>query len=282
MTAVWAWADLGDNCLQQYNIRQYWLLMSVLSVKKFNPDWKRVFIVDQITYDFIVSRSWQILWDEIKVINFKNTEYGDLTKISIYSWPKIYSYGLIDDDMLVMDIDIVFLKPFEIPDRNKVCGQYYNFMNYITNRADEPAFNMRGHWPAVIRAFKFMDKYNLGLNYRFEQDTVILVGSPIYIPKGLGKYIQTEVLEHIIEVETLDNRYDNKLISGDVFWAIEEEYPITEICKRCKGICCLNRNLYRHGFTNSCYWNIDSGFPKPEALLEIPVYEKYLKPYENF
>ena len=118
MTCVWAWADLGNHALQTYNIRQYWLIMSVLSIKKFNPEYKRVFFVDEATYNFLYSKNWICLWDEVKIIDFTNTEYGNLYNIQLYSWPKIYSYGLVDDDILMLDIDIVFMDKFNIIDKN--------------------------------------------------------------------------------------------------------------------------------------------------------------------
>lgn len=278
MTVVWAWAELGDNVLQNYNIRQYWLIMSVLSVKKFNPDWKRVFVVDKSTYEFILNKGWINLWDEVIVENFSDTEFGNLYDIKIYSWPKIYSYGLIDDDILILDVDIVFLKPFVIPERDKMCGQFYNFYHFCHNHADSPSFSLRDNWKHVCKAFELMDKYDIGLNYRFEQDDIILIGSPIYVPKDIGKYIQTEVINHIKELETLGfSKQEYRLINRNCFWVIEEEYPIAEIGKRCKGLACLNRNLYRHGFTNSANFNINKGYEKPEKLLEIPVFELYIK-----
>ena len=57
MTVVWSWADLGDHVLEKHNVKQYWLILSVLSVRKFNPEWRRVFVVDKETYDFINSKN---------------------------------------------------------------------------------------------------------------------------------------------------------------------------------------------------------------------------------
>lgn len=278
MTVVWAWADLGNHDLQTYNIKQYWLIMSVLSVKKFNPEWKRVFFVDQITYNFLEHKGWIDFWDKVNVIDFHNTEYGDLYNIKIYSWPKIYSYGLVDDDLLILDTDIVFIKKFEIPDRTKMCGQFYDYHhNMKNNYGDKKSFNFRRVWKNEMQKnIKELDKYDIALNYRMTDESICLVGSPIYVPKTINKCVAKELLEHIIEVETRGGLYPHKLI-GECFYAIEEEYPIAAVGKTHVGLYPLNKNMYKHGYCNSCKMNIDNGFKTPEKILNIPVFDMYIK-----
>lgn len=276
MTVVWAWADLGNHDLQNYNIKQYWLIMSVLSVKKFNPEWKRVFFVDQVTYNFLSNKNWISLWDEVNVIDFTNTEYGNLYDIKIYSWPKIYSYKLVDDDILILDTDIVFVKKFVIPDTTKMCGQFYNYCYNIKNNYDDKiTFNFRKIWKTeMLKTIAELDRYDIALNYRMTDESICLIGSPIYVPKGLGKYIANELLEHIHEVETRGGLCEHKLI-GPMFYAIEEEYPIASIGKRCVGLYPLNKNMYKHGFCGSCKINIDHGFKIPESIIGIPIFDTY-------
>lgn len=279
MTVIWAWADLGNHALQNYNIKQYWLIMSVLSVKKFNPEWKRVFVVDNITSEYIKSKKWDSLWDEIRIVDFHNTEYGDLYNIKIYSWPKLYSYGLIDDDILILDTDIVFLKEFDIPDRTKMCGQFYNYIHFTKQNSTTPQEKMtslRNNWCKVERVFKKFEFYNICSDYIFEQSDICLVGAPIYVPRGLGKIVQQEVLEHIIECETLGGRTTFNIVK-DVFFAIEEEYPIAHVGKKYAGLCCISRKGYRHGFCGSCKLNLEEGFEKPEKILGMPVFDLYIK-----
>lgn len=278
MTVVWAWADLGNHDLQTYNIKQYWLIMSVLSVRKFNPEWKRVFFVDQETYNFLDEKKWTHLWDEVNVIDFSDTEYGNLYDIKIYSWPKIYSYGLVDDDILILDTDIVFVKKFEIPDRSKMCGHYYDYIHNLKNNYDDKGtFNFRYVWKnEMINVLNELDRYDISLNYRPTEESICLIGSPIYVPKGLGKYISKEVLEHIHEVETRGGLFSHELI-GPTYYCIEEEYPIAAIGKRCVGLCSLNKNMYKHGFCYKCKVDTDHGFKIPETILDIPVYDMYIK-----
>ena len=276
MTVIWAWADLGNHSLQNFNIRQYLLIASVLSVKKFNPEWKRVFVVDNITYEFIKTKGWIDLWDEIKITNFHNTEYGNLYNINIYSWPKIYSYGVInDDDILILDIDIVFLKKFEIPDKTKVCGHFYDFNHYIKQSLDKKALTIRNLWIYADECQKYLEY--IGYNeYIFKQDSICLTGAPVYIPKGLGKYISNELINHIINIEKIHNN-EFKYNLSKVFYAIEEEYPLAKISKACKGICCFDKSMYKHSYINNACFSITSGLKKAEELLGIQIYEKYIK-----
>ena len=196
MTVVWTWADLGDHALEKHNVKQYWLVSSVLSVKKFNPEWRRVFFVDKETYDFIDSKNLIFLWDEVRVIDFKNTEYGNLYNLKLYSWSKIYTYGLIDDDILVLDVDTVFKQKFIIPDTNKVCGPFYNFKETFYFNDFEP-HNVKKKYKFVKYCQYFLK--NKGIDYVELSDMdVCITGSPVYVPKGLGSIFQKEILDNFI------------------------------------------------------------------------------------
>lgn len=273
MTVVWSWADLGDHVLNQYDIKQFYLISSVLSVKKFNPEWKRVFFVDEETYDFIDSIGLVSLWDEVKIIDFKNTEYGNLYELKLYSWPKIYTYGLIDDDILVLDIDVVFKQKFIIPDKNKVCGQFYNFSQ---------TFNVNGVDKYVIKKFKFV-KYcqcffkKSDIDYpEISKDDICITGSPVYIPKGLGVIFQKEIINTFYKLENIaDSHFQLNL--SEVSWALEEEFPIAYFGKKYRGICCIDRKQYLHGFiTTFTFPHIEKQM-EIEKLLEISVYDDYIK-----
>ena len=43
MTVVWSWADLGDHVLEKHNVKQYWLILLVLSFRKFNSRYRYSF-----------------------------------------------------------------------------------------------------------------------------------------------------------------------------------------------------------------------------------------------
>lgn len=273
MTVVWSWANLGNNVLQQYNIKQYWLLLSVLSVAKFNPDWKKVFVTDTDTYNFLVNREWDVLWDEIKVIDFSNTEYGNLYNINIYSWPKLYSYGLIDDDMLIMDIDVVFVKPFQIKDLGKISGRTYNHYHHL-KWSNTVSGNLRHKWDAI----DFVQKYlydNYYCDNMMNQDSICFHGAPVYVPKKYGKQVQQELLEHVLRVESC---YNN-ITPDETFYAIEEEYPLACIAKKYTGYGFIDIQYYKHGFIFPAQRNIEKGFDAPEKLIGINVFDKYLKQY---
>lgn len=266
MTVVWAWANLGDNTLKKHNIKQYWLLLSVLSVKVFNPEWKRVFVVDKDTYDFLVERKWDILWDEIKVIDFKHTEFGNLYDIKLYSWPKLYSYGLIDDDMLILDVDCVFVKPFVIPDKEKISGVTYNHKDTIWYWGDN--INLSYKWPYIKEVANV-------LNINMRQDSICFQGAPIYVPKGFGKQIQTTLIKNIKKCESVFGG----MTPNDTFYAIEEEFPLAEIAVRETGVGYLDTTCFKHGFIYKANRNIIRGFITPERILGINVFEKYLSEY---
>lgn len=273
MTAVWSWADLGDHSLQKYNIRQYWLLMSVLSVNKFNPTWKRLFIVDQITYDFIKSRNWDTLWDEIKIIDFKNTEYGNLYNINIYSWPKIYSYGLIDDDVIVIDIDIVFIDTCKIIDHNKIGGKFYDHINDFNINYVGPMANL-SYKEDILTHIQNHIKHVEGFNI-LNMNDICLVGSPIYCPKHLRKKVQN-ILRYIIDVEKIFGG----LVPDDCHCELEEEWPIAKIGHDNGGLWQIDDTTYRHGYTSQAYETIYEGFSKPESIIGENIFEKYIKIHE--
>lgn len=274
MTVVWSWADLGDHALETHNVKQYLLALSAISVKKFNPEWRRVFFVDKETYDFIDSKNMISLWDEVKIIDFKNTEYGDLYNLKLYAWPKIYSYGLIDDDILILDIDIVFRQKFIIPDMDKVCGQFYNFsQTFYLNEEEEHT---------VKHKFKFV-KYcqyflkSAGIDYNeISESDICITGSPVYIPKGFGSIFQKEIINNFYKLENIDNSYFQLNLS-EVRWALEEEFPIAYLGKQYCDICCIDKNQYFHKFTSNLNHSIIEGFSNIEELLEIPVFDEYIK-----
>ena len=274
MTTIWAWADLGDNCLEKYNIKQYWLLMSVLSVKKFNPEFKRIFFVDKKTYSFLNERKWVELWDEVKIIDYADTEYGNLYNNHIYAWPKIYSYGLIDDDIIILDIDIVFTKPFVIHDLNKIHGKVYNHVNYFSVKNTKT--HIRHKWPYIDMIQNQLYDDDI-IDNKMEQDTICLQGSPIYCPRKYTKILRDYLMDNIQNVET----YFNGLAPFDTFQSIEEEFPLSQFARMNGGIGILDTNMYRHGYTYMGKFNITEGFEKPEKILGINVYDDYLKKYEQ-
>lgn len=273
MTVIWSWADLGDNSLQQYNIKQYWMLLSVLSVKKFNPGWKRVFVVDEQTSIFLKERGWDILWDEIKMVDFSDTEYGNLYNIHIYSWPKIYSYGLVDDDVLILDIDIMFLKEFIIPDTNKVIGKIYNHCHSFYAKTMKT--NLGGKWYDIDTVQTELYNNDI-IEYKMDSDTICYQGSPIYCPRRYTKMLQGYLIEHIQEVES----YYNGLCPLDTYQSIEEEFPLSQFARTYTGIVSFDNKCFRHGYVYDAVFDVSDGFSKAEEILNIPVFEKYLKKYE--
>jgi hypothetical protein len=270
MTVVWAWADLGNHDLQTYNIKQYWLIMSVLSVRKFNPEWKRVFFVDQETYNFLDDKKWTHLWDEVNVIDFSNTEYGNLYDIKIYSWPKIYSYGLVDDDILILDTDIVFVKKFEIPDRSKICGYTYNHFDDISS-TPKP-YNLQYKWPN-ININQHVLHINGVISDLMHQKSNCFLGAPIYCPKQYTKDIQKYLLNHIHNVE----KFFGGICPNDTYQSIEEEFPLYTFAKNTTGVEIIDEKQYKHGYTYSANFNIETGYNKPENLLEIPIFKTYFQ-----
>jgi hypothetical protein len=108
-----------------------------------------------------------------------------------------------------------------------------------------------------------------------EQDSICLQGAPIYVPKGYGKYIQQEMIDHVKTIE----KYYNDVTPNNTFYALEEEYPLAYIAKKCTGIGFLDLSCYRHGFIFPATYNIDHGFETPEKIIGINVFEKYLKQY---
>ena len=274
MTVVWSWADLGDNTLQRHNIKQYWLLLSVLSVRKFNPEWKRMFVVDERTSDFIKERGWSWLWDDIKIVNFSDTEYGNLYNIHIYSWPKIYSYGLVDDDVLILDIDIMFLKKFVIPDTNKVVGKIYNHCHSFYAKTSKT--NLAGKWKDIDSVQTELYDNDI-IEYKMDSDTICYQGSPIYCPRCYTKRLQEYLIEHIQEVES----YYNGVCPFDTYQSIEEEFPLSQFARTHTGIGSVDNSSFRHGYVYDAVFNVSSGFSKAEEILNIPVFENYLKSYEQ-
>ena len=274
MTVVWSWADLGDHVLEKHNVKQYWLILSVLSVRKFNPEWRRVFVVDKETYDFINSKNLISLWDEVKIIDFKNTEYGNLYNLKLYAWPKIYSYGVVDDDILILDIDIVFKQKFIIPDKNKVCGQFYNFSQsfYLS---DEKEHDIKNNFKFVKYCQYFLKSIGIEFKELSDSDTCI-TGSPVYIPKGLGSIFQKEILNNFYKLENIDNPF-YQLNLFEVRWVLEEEYPIAYLGEQYGGICCIDKDIYFHRFTSNFNYSIIEGVSTIEDILEIPVFEEYIK-----
>lgn len=268
MTVLWSWADLGNHSLQLYTIKQYWLLMSVLSVKKFNPEWKRVIVLDNNTAEFLKDKSWDKLWDEVKVVDFSNTEFGDLNNIHIYSWPKLYSYGLIDDDMLILDVDIVFLKRFEIPDRGKICGKPYNHSHFFKSK--KKPMSLREKWFFIDCVQKMLYNNDV-IDEQFEQDSVCLLGAPVYCPKRYGKDLQKFLIDHVTNVES----YFNGICPYDTFQSIEEERPLMEFAKQNGGVDFLDDTMYRHGFIYMAHYNLKKGFDAAEEILGIKVFDTY-------
>jgi hypothetical protein len=274
MTVVWSWADLGDHALEKHNVKQYWLISSVLSVRKFNPEWKCVFFVDEVTYNFINSKDLISLWDEVRVVDFKNTEYGNLYNLKLYSWPKIYTYGLIDDDILVLDVDTVFKQKFIIPDVNKVCGPFYNFTETFYFNNFEP-HNVKKKYKFVKYCQYFLK--NTGIDYVELSDMdVCITGSPVYVPKGLGDIFQKEILDNFIKLENIDDQYFQLNLS-EVRFALEEEYPIAYLGKQYCDICNIDSYQYFHRFTSNFNYSIIEGLSEVEEILEIPVFDKYIK-----
>ena len=274
MTVVWTWADLGDRALEQYNVKQYLLILSAISVKKFNPEWKRVFFVDKETYDFINSKNWIPLWDEVKIIDFKNTEYGDLYNLKLYSWPKIYTYGLVDDDMLILDIDIVFKQKFILPSTVNVCGQFYNFSQsfYLS---DGKEHSVKNKYKFIKYCQYFLKSIDVDYIELTDENTCI-TGSPVYIPKGLGSVFQKEILDNFYKLENIN--YPNfQLNLSEVRWALEEEYPIAYIAARYGNVYCIDNNQYLHNFTSNLNYSILEGFSEIEDLLGVPVFDEYVK-----
>ena len=270
MTVVWSWADLGNHDLQKFNIKQYWLLMSVLSVKKFNPDWKRVFFIDNETYKFLKEKNWTQLWDEVNVVDFHNTEYGDLYDIYIYAWPKIYSYGLVDDDILIVDIDTVFIKEFVIDDFYKISGNAYNHFDDFLIKTK--TCNLQYKWETID--FVQNELYKNGvIDNLMNQFSSCFLGSPIYCPKEYCKDLQRYLITHIQKVE----KYFNGICPCDTYQSIEEEFPLYTFAENTTGTGVIDNTQYRHGYTYLANFNIDSGFEKAEKILEIPVFEIYLK-----
>lgn len=274
MTVVWSWVDLGDHTLQRYNIKQYWLLMSVLSVQKFNPEWKRVFVVDKQTSDFLNKKGWSDLWDDIKVVDFHETEYGDLYNIQLYSWPKIYSYGLIDDDVLILDIDIVFLRNFTIPDTSKVIGRLYNHHHSFVTKTSKA--NLSYKWNDINDTQTILYENEI-IEDLMEPDTICYQGAPIFCPKEYTKLLQSYLIEHIRDVES----FFNGLSSNETYQAIEEEFPLSQFARKYTGICGFNNRDFRHGYIYNANTNIDCGFHSAETIIGIPIFEKYLNKYEQ-
>jgi hypothetical protein len=247
------------------------LLLSVLSVKKFNPSFKCVFFVDDITYQFLKEKKWIDLWDEVKVIDFKNTEYGDLTKIHIYSWPKLYSYGLVDDDILVMDIDVVFVKPFNIENKNMIYGKIYNHSHYF--KLKKKSITLRHKW-YNISYIQDMLYENDVVDEKMEQDTICLQGSPIYCPKQYTKTLQSFMIDRVKEIES----FFNGVCPNDTYQSIEEEYPLALFAKTyAGGFCAIDISCYQHGYVNLAKYEMEKGFKQPEEILGINVFDKYLK-----
>lgn len=274
MTVVWSWVDLGDHCFQNYNVKQYWLLLSVLSVQKFNPKWKRVFVCDEITSNFIKDKGWWKLWDDIKVVDFKNTEYGDLNKINIYSWPKLYAYGLFDDDILMLDIDIVFIKRFIIPNRNIICGKSYN--HYDDFKVNNFKCNLGDKWENTEDVQKYLNtKIDIP---RIYQNSSCLQGSPIYCPKHLTKPLQEYLISNVLRIEGC---FDPPQVTPNLtFYALEEEFPLAYFAKLNGGFCEINIEQYKHGYIYLNKHNLSCGYRTPEKILGIKVYEKYIKMHE--
>lgn len=269
MTAVWSWADLGDHSLQKYNVKQYWLLLSVLSVRKFNPEWKRLFVVDDTTYKFICKHNWCDLWDEIRVIDFTDTEYGNLYNINIYSWPKIYSYGIVNDDMIAIDIDIVFIDRCVIKDMNRIGGKLYDHVNDFNVNNAGPLINLSCKWndiQIVQDIIKNADGFNI-----LKNTDLCLIGSPVYCPKHLCKSVQN-ILSYIIDIEAIFNG----ILPHDTYFELEEEWPISKIGHDNGGLWEIDDTVYKHGYTSQAYETINSGISKPEAILGINVFEKYM------
>lgn len=270
MTCVWAWADLGNHALQTYNIRQYWLIMSVLSIKKFNPEYKRVFFVDEVTYNFLYLKNWICLWDEVNIIDFTNTEYGNLYNIQLYSWPKIYSYGLVDDDILMLDIDIVFMNKFNIIDKNRIGGKLYDHINDFLVNCTPPVANLSYKWEQLENIqdnIIYQDTFR-----KLTQSDQCIVGAPIYCPKKLNKKIQS-IINHIIYVE---NIYGG-LLPNDTHCELEEEWLIAQIGHNNGGIWEIDDSKYKHGYTSQASYNINNGWEAPENILNEQVFEKYIK-----
>lgn len=270
MTVVWAWADLGDNALQKYSIKQYWLITSVLSVTKFNPDWKKVFVVDQITYDFLEEKGWTTLWDEILIQDFSNTEFGNLYNIKIYSWPKLYSYFLIDDDILVLDIDVVFIKPFEIPDKNMMCGILYNHKNDFVHKIGGIS-NLSYKWSFIDEVQKTLERQNIELDFIFSNTDLCVVGSPVYVPKHFNKCVTPIIIKHI---QNIENYYCN-VTPNDTYQSIEEEFPLAKIGINNGGLKEIKIGTFMHGFINNSKYTISTGLKFIEKLLGIDIYNKY-------
>jgi hypothetical protein len=270
MTVVWAWSDLGNHTFQKHNIKQYWLLMSVVSVKKFNPDWKRVFLTDEITATFIEERGWTNLWDEVIVKDFTNTEYGNLYDIKIYSWPKLYSYGIVDDDILVLDIDIVFTSPFVIDNPSQISGAIYNhYDDFLIKTAES---NLRWKWNDIDCIQKELYKNGV-IDDMMEQKTMCYIGAPIYCPRKYTKALQSYILNHIQKVE----KYYGDVAPNGTFYSIEEEFPLSQFARNNTGMGIIDRKYYRHGYVYEAKYDLTDGFEKAELILGESVFEKYLK-----
>jgi hypothetical protein len=216
-------------------------------------------------------KGWDSLFTGIKVVDFTNTEYGNLYDIHLYARSKLYSYGLIDDDMIVLDIDVVFVKPFVIKDKDKISGRPYNHYHHYKH-SPKKSLNLRDKW-------RFIDIHQQHINdcgynmYHMEQHSLCYQGSPLYIPKGYGKFIQSEIIDHIKNVESIYNG----LVPDYSFYAIEEEFPLAEIAKRLTGYGFVDTSCYKHGFIYRAQRNITKGFDVPESMLGINVFEKYLQ-----
>lgn len=173
----------------------------------------------------------------------------------------------------MLDIDVVFKQKFIIPDKNKVCGQFYNFSQ---------TFNVNGVDEYIIYKFKFV-KYcqcffkNSGIDYpEISEEDICICGSPVYIPKGLGVIFQKEIINNFYKIENIKDECFQKNLS-EVHWALEEEFPIAYLGKKYRDICCVDRKQYLHGFiTTYTFPHIEKQM-EIEKLLEISVYDDYIK-----
>lgn len=180
---TWAVVPARKSVLHNYPVSQHALLCSALSIKKWYPEARTRFLVDQDTYNLLEEKNWLDLWDSVEIIDFPAENPGFK---QYYAYPKLYTYRFIENPTIILDAETVVSRRLELDNSTRVLGPRWNYMWNEDDRAERDLQDWFSSRPDWKRDF-YPTKHN---SY---------VGAwSLYVPsKEVGVYVSEKTCKHI-------------------------------------------------------------------------------------
>lgn len=123
---LWTWAVVPcrKSMLHYEEQTQHALLCSVLSVAKYFPESRRRFIVCPKTFEFLQKKGWIDLWTSVEVKEFPAYMPGFQR---YYAYPKVWSTRFVEGPTIILDVETIVRKHFELRCPNRVMGPVWAF-----------------------------------------------------------------------------------------------------------------------------------------------------------